>query len=158
MHRIKILVLLVLLVSLSVCRSAVADQLAPVAKTPKDPALAQQLGADQRGMRKYVMVILKTGKHRVPDGKARDEMFKGHFANMQRLADEGKLVLAGPFGDKTDWRGMFIIAVDNVEAAQSLVATDPVITNGEMFAEYHMLYASAALMSVNGIHKQIAPE
>ncbi len=155
MHGIKILVLLA---SLSVCHSVFADQPAPSVKTAPDPVLAQQLGADQRGMRKYVMVILKTGKHRVPDGKARDEMFQGHFANMKRLADEGKLVLAGPFGDKTDWRGMFIFAVDNVEAAQLLVATDPVITNGEMFAEYHLLYASAALMSVNGIHKRISAE
>ena len=92
----------------------------------------------------------------MPDGKVRDEMFKGHFANMQRLADEGKLAVAGPFGDKTDWRGMFILAVDDIEAAKLLVATDPVIINGEMVAEYHSLFASAALMAVNGIHKQIS--
>ena len=123
-----------------------------------DPALAKQLGADERGMRTYVLVILKTGPHRAPDGPARDEMFKGHFANITRLASAGKLVLAGPFGEKTDWRGMFVFAVDTQEEAERLVSTDPVIKNGEMVAEYHLLYASAALMAVNEIHRKIAPQ
>lgn len=123
-----------------------------------DPALAKQLGADERGMRKYVLVILRTGPQRVPDGPAREEMFKGHFANIKRLASAGKLVLAGPFGEKTDWRGMFVFAVNTQEEAEQLVATDPVIKNGEMVAEYHPLYASAALMAVKEIHEKIAPQ
>lgn len=124
----------------------------------KDPMLAKKLGADERGMRKYVLVILKTGPDRVPEGPARTEMFRGHFANISRLAKEGKLVVAGPFSDENDWRGMFIFAVDNAKEAETLVATDPVIRNGEMIAEYYLLYSSAALMSVNEIHGQIAPE
>lgn len=123
-----------------------------------DPALAKQLGADERGMRKYVLVILKTGPHRVPDGPARDEMFKGHFANIKRLASAGKLAVAGPFDEKTGWRGMFVFAVDTQEEAEQLVATDPVIKSGEMVAEYHVLYATAALMAVKEIHEKIAPQ
>ncbi|HNR66623.1 MAG TPA: YciI family protein [bacterium] len=123
-----------------------------------DSALAKQLGADELGMRKYVLVILKTGPQRVADGPARDEMFKGHFANMNRLANAGKLVFAGPFGDKTDWRGMFIFAVETRDEAEQLASTDPVIKNGEMIAEYHTLYGSAALMAVNEIHDKIAPK
>ena len=123
-----------------------------------DPALARELGADEHGMRKYVLVILKTGPHRVPDGPARDKMFEGHFANMQRLAKAHKLVLAGPFGDKNDWRGLFVFAVATPKEAAALVATDPVIKNGEMVAEYHSLYASAALMALFGVHEKIAPQ
>ncbi len=149
-------VMMILLALSATTHAAITEQSPTPANAVQNPALAKQLGADENGMRRYVLVILKTGKHRVPDGKARDEMFKGHFANINRLADEGKLAVAGPFGDKNDWRGMFILAVDNVAAAQLLVATDPVITNGEMVAEYHLLYASAALMSVNDIHKQIS--
>lgn len=132
---------------------------APQANTQPvaDPALARQLGADERGMRHYVLVILKTGPHRVPDGPGRDEMFKGHFANMKRLAEAGKLVVAGPFEDKTEWRGMFLFAVDTQEEAAQLVATDPVIKSGEMVAEYHRVYASAAMMAIHDIHQKIAP-
>lgn len=145
---------------LATCLSFAAAGTAHAQATPhvKDPALAAQLGADENGMRPYILVILKTGSTRVPDGPARTAMFQGHFANMQRLADAGKLVLAGPFTDKDGWRGLFILATDSKTEAEALVGTDPVITNGEMVAEYHALYSTAALMSINDIHKQIAPE
>ena len=140
---------------LNLCAAAAGAQAAQASVA--DPVLARRLGADERGMRSYVLVILKTGPRRVPDGPGRDEVFKGHFANIKRLADAGKLVVAGPFGDKTDWRGMFLFAVDTPEEAEKLVATDPVITSGEMVAEYHRLYATAALMAIYEIHQKIAP-
>ena len=52
-----------------------------------DEALAKSTGADERGMRKFVLVILKTGPTRVPDGPERDEMFRFLFANIERLAN-----------------------------------------------------------------------
>ncbi|MGN6519619.1 MAG: YciI family protein [Dokdonella sp.] len=150
-----VLGLLVLWSTTSVAGAADAPD---AAGTVADPVLAKKLGADERGMRRYVLAILKTGPKRMPDGKAREAMFAGHFANITRLADAGKLVVAGPFGDKNEWRGMFLFAVETPEEAAELVATDPVIMNGEMVAEYHRLYASAALMSVYGTHLMIAPK
>ncbi|HET6432472.1 YciI family protein [Dyella sp.] len=123
---------------------------------PYDAALANRLGADARGMRPYVLVILKTGPKHVPEGKARDAMFAGHFANIQRLADAGKLVTAGPFDDAGgDWRGLFLFAVESVDQAMALVATDPVIAHGEMVAEYHRWYGSAAAMMLPQIHRSL---
>jgi uncharacterized protein YciI len=123
-----------------------------------DAALAKQVGADERGMRKYVLVILKTGPTRVPDGDKRDAMFAGHFANIERLAKEGKLVMAGPFGENPDgWRGLFLFAVDTTDEARALTATDPVIVNGEMVAEFHPWYGTAAAMLVPGLHKRMQP-
>lgn len=131
------------------------------AQTPKDPApafdaaLAQKLGADDYGMRSYVLVILKTGPKKMPAGPDRDAMFQGHFANIKRLASEGKLVLAGPFDGAGDWRGMFIFDVKTVDEAKALTATDPVIKSGEMIGEYHAYYGSAALKLVNETHAKI---
>jgi uncharacterized protein YciI len=120
-----------------------------------DPQLASKLGADENGMRQYVMVILKTGPTPKPKGPERDAMFKGHFANIERLAKAGKLVLAGPFDGVDGWRGMFIFAVKDIGEARQLTATDPVIASGEMVAEYHTYYGSAALMQVNEMHHRI---
>jgi uncharacterized protein YciI len=120
-----------------------------------DPALAAQLGADDNGMRKYVLVILKTGPTPVPKGEKRDAMFKGHFANMERLAAEGKLAYAGPLDGVDGWRGMFVFAVTSIEEAKKLAETDPVIAQGEMIAEYHVHYGSAALMAVNATHDKL---
>lgn len=120
-----------------------------------DAELAKSVGADEHGMKKYVLVILKTGPNKVPKGPERDAMFNGHFANIQRLADEGKLALAGPLDGADGWRGLFVFATGDIEQAKSWVATDPVIISGEMVAEYHKYYGSAALMMVTRLHKTI---
>lgn len=121
-----------------------------------DEALATALGADEYGMRQYVLVILKTGPTPMPAGAERDEMFRGHFANMKRLAADGKLALAGPLDGVDGWRGLFVLAVADLEEAAALVATDPVVVHGEMIAEYHQYYGSAALMLVNEAHEKVA--
>ena len=125
-------------------------------KAPYEPELARSLGADDNGMKRYVLVVLKTGPNKVPARPERDEMFKGHFANMNRLAAAGKLALAGPFDGVDGWRGLFIFAVTDIAEAQALVATDPVVIKGEMVAEYHAYYGSAALMLVRDAHERIS--
>jgi uncharacterized protein YciI len=127
----------------------------PVA-AQSDPELAKSLGGNENGMKKYVLVILKTGPNKMPAGPERDAMFKGHFANITRLADEKKLAVAGPLDGVDGWRGVFVFATPDIEEAKKLVATDPVIINGEMIAEYHAFYSSAALMAVGDIHKKIS--
>lgn len=133
--------------------AAAAQDAAPV--PAYDAELATSLGADQRGMRPYVLVILKTGPNKVQEGAERKKMFEGHFANMGRLAEQKKLVFAGPLDGVEGRRGIFVFATPDIEEAKKLVATDPVIINGEMVAEYHKLYGSAALMAVNDIHNKI---
>jgi uncharacterized protein YciI len=123
-----------------------------------DAELARSLGADERGMRRYVLVILKTGPTRVPAGPERDEMFKGHFANINRLSSEGKLAIAGPLDGVDGWRGLFVLAVSDIEEAKKHVSTDPVIIKGEMVAEYHAHYGSAALMLVRDAHARITKQ
>jgi uncharacterized protein YciI len=145
----KILVILVSLLSVP----AIAQPSNPVAY---DEALASRLGADEYGMRSYVLVVLKTGPKKMPAGQERDEIFRGHFANMKRLAEEGKLVLAGPFDGVDGWRGLFVFAVKEIEEAKALASSDPVLISGEMVAEYHKYYGSAALPLVNEIHAKIA--
>lgn len=121
-----------------------------------DAELAARAGADDLGMRGYVLVVLKTGPNRLPDGPERDAMFRGHFASIKRLSEEGKLVLAGPFDGVDGWRGLFIFAVKDIDEARQLAAADPVLATGEMVAEYHRYYGSAALMLVRELHEKIA--
>jgi len=140
--------------------AALMGALGPAAAQDKpavtyDAELAKSLGANDMGMRNYVLVILKTGPNRMPDGEGRKKMFEGHFANMRRLGLEKKLVLAGPLDGVEGRRGIFVFNTPDIEDAKKLVATDPVIVNGEMVAEYHKFFASAALMAVNDIHARI---
>ncbi len=142
----------------SVSTGIAADAGTPSAAPAYDAELARRHGADERGMRRYVLVVLKTGPTRVPEGEARQAMFAGHFANMERLAKAGKLAVAGPFvQSESGWRGLFIYAVETIEEAQALTATDPVIIAGEMVAEYHPWYGSAALMATPELHERMVP-
>ena len=135
---------------------ALAEDDADAVSPAFDAALASELGADDYGMRQYVLVILKTGPTPMPAGAERDEMFRGHFANMNRLAAKEKLVLAGPLDGVDGWRGLFILAVSDLEEAAAIVATDPVVIHGEMIAEYHKYYGTAALMLVHEMHEKVA--
>ncbi len=123
-----------------------------------DAELAKKLGADKYGMKSYVLAILKTGpKDAEIIGKEREEMFKGHMANMSRLAAEGKLAVAGPFGkNDIQFRGLFILNVTTVEEAKKLTDTDPVVKAGMMVVEFVPWYGSAALMQTSETHKKIA--
>ena len=121
-----------------------------------DEALAKRLGADERGMREYVMCFLKTGSLKVDDAAKRAELMKGHFGMINRLANEGKLILAGPFSNGGDFRGIYVFDVKTIEEAQKLTETDPSIKEGYFKVEFIKWYGSAALMDVNNIHKKIA--
>ena len=145
-----------LFVMLTTFAGLVHAETPPPATANYDAALASRVGADANGMRHYVLVILKTGPTPMPKGKARDAMFQGHFANIGRLAKDGKLALAGPFGENTDgWRGLFLLAVETVDEARTLTQTDPVIRSGEMIAEYHPWYGSAAAMLLPELHPRV---
>lgn len=122
-----------------------------------DPELAKKLGADERGMKMYVLCILKTGpKDGETKGDARKEIFAGHFANINRLAAEGKLAVAGPFGkNERDYRGLYIFNVATIEEAEKLVVLDPAVKSGVFVPELTLWYGSAAMMVVNDTHRKI---
>jgi len=122
-----------------------------------DEALAKSLGADERGMKKYVFCLLKTGSNTTATKEETAKAFEGHMANMGRLAKEGKLVVAGPFvkNDKA-YRGIFVFNVDTVDAAKALVDSDPAVQAKLLEADLTVWYATAALMETLKIHDKIA--
>lgn len=143
------------------CASAGEAAVDVAAETPPpaayDAALAEKLGADDLGMRSYVLAILKTGPQdaAITGKDQRAELFAGHFSNMGKLAEEGKLVLAGPLGGEEGRRGLFILNTPDIATAQEWVATDPTIEAGIFTVDYSKYYGSAALMQVNEVHATI---
>jgi uncharacterized protein YciI len=125
-----------------------------------DAALAKKVGADKMGMRRYVLAILRTGpRDGEVKGGERQEMFKGHFANINSLAGQGKLAIAGPFNDpEKKMRGLYIFSVDSVDEARRLLEADPTVKAGIFVAEYVPWYGSAGLMEVNRIHNVISED
>lgn len=121
-----------------------------------DKTLADSLGGDDYGMKPYVLAILKTGTNKTENKTIVDSLFKGHLANIGRLADEGKLVVAGPLkkNDKS-YRGIFILNVKTIAEADSLLITDPAIKEKLLDAELYQWYGSAALPAYLKFHEKI---
>lgn len=111
-----------------------------------DSTLAQKLGADDYGMKSYVFVILKTGTNRTTDKAFIDSCFRGHMNNISRLAEEGKLIVAGPLAkNENTYRGIYIFDVQSIEEAEALVQTDPAVNSKLLSADFYSWYGSAAL-------------
>ena len=111
-----------------------------------DSTLALTLGADDYGMKRYVLAILKTGSNTEADRETVQRCFAGHLENIRRMADDGKLIVAGPLGKNDQaYRGIFIFNVDTLEEAEELLQTDPAIEAKLLDADLYPWYGSAAL-------------
>jgi len=127
-----------------------------ISTTAYDSTLAAKLGADEYGMKQYVLAFLRMGPNRGQDSMKTAQLMRKHLDNITRMADEGKLAVAGPFLDEGDIRGIYIFNVTTIEEAKTLTETDPAIKEGRLVMELHPWYGSAALMSLNEQHKKIA--
>lgn len=111
-----------------------------------DSALAKKLGADEYGMKKYILVILKTGANTLTNKEKKDSSFTQHIANIGRLAKENKLVVAGPLSkNDNQYRGIFILNVVKKEEAIELLKTDAAISEKYLDYDLYEWYGSAAL-------------
>jgi len=110
-------------------------------------ALADKLGSDDYGMKTYFLVILKTGTNTTTDKQLISESFKGHMNNINKLVNENKLIVAGPFAkNEKNYRGIFILNnIQSAKEATQLLLTDPAIKNKLLDYEIFIWYGSAAL-------------
>ena len=121
-----------------------------------DSILALKSGADEYGMKQYVMAFLISGPNRSHDSATAANIQRSHLDNIQKMAEEGMLVLAGPFLDSGEYRGIYIFNVNTIEEAQQLTASDPAVKAGRLVMELHPWYGSAALIEVNDLHKSFS--
>lgn len=121
-----------------------------------DSILAKKVGADDYGMKQYVMAFLKRGTNDTISKERATKLQKDHLENIQHMANEGKLVVAGPFLDRGDLRGIYIFNVTSVEEARQLTETDPAIKANTLAMELKPWYGSAALMMVNEYHEKLS--
>jgi len=84
------------------------------------------------------LALLTRGARWTPEKTpATEELQKAHMANIHRLADMKKLVVAGPFGDDGQLRGIFVFKVASIDEARALTETDPAVQAGRLAIELH---------------------
>jgi uncharacterized protein YciI len=145
-------ILITILIALCISFSSIAQN----EKVDFDKVLADSLGADDYGMKSYVLVILKTGSNNTEEKAVTDSLFRGHMNTINKLAKEGKLVVAGPLqkNDKS-YRGIYILNVKTIAEANELLITDPAIKAKVLDTEIFQWYGSAALPVYLKTHDKI---
>lgn len=119
---------------------------------PFEPELARKTGADEYGMRQYVLVFLRKG----PNHGKNPELQRAHMDNIAKLARDKTLILAGPFGADGELRGIYLLDVRTLEEARKLTESDPLVKSGNLIMKLHPWYGSAALMLVPSLHEKVA--
>ena len=145
-----------LIILLSVFLCAYFYSGAQVTNKDYDSVLAKRLNGNDNGMKRYYLVMLKSGPVVITEKAQRDSIFSGHMNNIQSLASQNKLVVAGPLGkNDKEYRGIFILNTDSKEEAEKMVETDPAVQAKVFVAEYYPWFGSAALQETLEIHKKI---
>ncbi len=113
-------------------------------------ALAAQDSAESAPkMAQYFVGLIHRGPSWSPEATQEvHELQAAHRANIKRLVESGKMVLAGPFGDDGDMRGLFFYNVETLEAAQALVDSDPAVKVGRLRVELHPWWGPASLATL----------
>lgn len=92
-------------------------------------------------LKQYYLVVLTKGANRSQDSLTAQAIQEAHLRNINRLFKEGKIDIAGPFADDTDWRGVFIFNVETKEEVEKLLQTDEAISSGRLNYIIHPWYA-----------------
>jgi uncharacterized protein YciI len=115
----------------------------PPATPPPAAAKLPEIGPGGYEMATYYVGFLRKGPSWSGDDTPENrKLQEAHLANILRMTGEGKLLVAGPFLDGGDLRGLYVFKVGTAEEAKALVATDPAVAAGHLSFELHPWYAA----------------
>ncbi len=105
---------------------------------------------------KYYFVELITNPDRPELPKAQvDSIQTAHMANMGKMVEDEKLVLAGPF---EGGGGLFVLKVDTKEEAEALVANDPAVSAGRLLTKIRAWWTAADSFTIEKKFKKNQPK
>jgi uncharacterized protein YciI len=122
--------LLILVVTLAPLARAVEHPPAhkiKVVVTPTDPDLAI-----------YYVGLLTKGPHAGEGTKQERQAIQAAQNDyISQLAKDGKLLVAGPIDDRSEWRGIYIFKCGSLADAKALAQADPEVKAGRLQIEVH---------------------
>jgi uncharacterized protein YciI len=118
-----------------------------LAQTDKPKKMEEQI-------RQYWFVMLLKGPNRTQDSATAAKIQEAHLANINRLYNEGKIKVAGPFGRNDKWLGIFIFDCPTKEEVEKLLQSDLAISSGRLSYEIQAWYTAPTGSFTPGIPKE----
>ena len=105
----------------------------------------------------FVMLMRAGGELDIDSPSHGRQVQKDHLAFLETLIEDGRALVAGPIVSRGDLRGVVILDVGSVEAAEKLMATAPWIEHGMFRAEIHPWWAAKGILQTPPVFLDIAP-
>ena len=119
--------------------------------------LLSSVAFGEPGERTFTFVYIITGPATDVEPAVQQEAFAGHFSNMARMAEDGDLLVAGPFWkpmSSDDLRGMWIFSTDEIDQALEHAATDPPGKLGIFVFDAVQIVTDDALLELPRLEKE----
>lgn len=88
-------------------------------------------------LKQYVFCLYLSGNKRDQSEEESAKIQSAHLAHLGSLEESHHLVIAGPFGDDTEKRGILIFDLESTSDAEAAMAADPAVKAGRLSYECH---------------------
>lgn len=132
----KSLLFIIIISCLAIACSNNHESKETIASTPEKYDVSKDTTVTAGEMKRYWLILLKKGPYRNQDSISAEKIQAGHMANINRLAKEGKLIMAGPMGIDGDLRGIFLMDCKDSSEVAAFVNTDTAVITGRLRMEY----------------------
>lgn len=133
----KIVLLILYIASIMIACSNDAKTPEVLTTQPEKYDINKDSSVSAGEMKRYWLVLLQKGPNRNQDSISAEKIQAAHMANINRLAKEGKLVMAGPIGIEDDLRGIFLMNCADSMEVEDFVKTDSAVITGRLIMRYY---------------------
>jgi uncharacterized protein len=93
-------------------------------------------------MKQYWFVLYTKGDAAPLDSTTRTATLKAHLEHQAEQSKRGLIVMAGPFSDDGNWRGLLLYDCDTKEEVEGYLRADPFVRAGQLTYEIHPWYGA----------------